>query len=190
MKVFDVGCGVGHFYPAFEELDQQVVYYGCDISEEYIDVANEIFKEKANVEFLKEDIYDLALPDNSYDIVFSYGTLLHFPDFYRPVSELFRVSKKHLFLRLLLSDHTQIIKRFKPGLTDSNGEPAFVYYNIWSESEFVDYLRYLGCKDIQIYDDEFNIELPKKNNWDTYTFGGLQISGNIILNWKHVYAVK
>lgn len=191
MRVLDVCCGAGHFYPALESIDKNIIYHGCDISIKYIAAARETFKEKANAGFFEGNIFNLPFPDNSYDIVFCYTTIQHFPDYREAVRELLRVTAKHLFMRLLLSDHTYIIKRFKKGLLDEKEQPAFVYYNIWNESEFVDYLESnLGCREVKVYDDRFNVEIPKVNNWDTYTLAGMQISGNIILTWKHVRTVK
>jgi len=191
MRVLDVCCGAGHFYPALESIDKNMAYHGCDLSAKYIAAARETFKEKTNAGFFEGDIFNLPFPDNGYDIVFCYTTLQHFPGYREAVRELLRVTTKYLFMRLLLSDHTYVIKRFKPGLLDENGQPAFVYYNIWDQGEFVDYLKSdPGCREVKVYDDRFNVEIPKANNWDTYTLAGMQISGNIILTWKHVRAVK
>lgn len=191
MRVLDVCCGAGHFYPALESVDKNMIYHGCDLSAKCVAAAREVFKEKANVGFFEGDIFNLPFLDGSYDIVFCYTTLQHFPGYREAVRELLRVTAKYLFIRLLLSDHTYIIKRFKSGLLDEKGQPAFVYYNIWDEGEFVNYLENdLGCREVKVYDDRFNVEIPKANSWDTYTLAGMQISGNIILTWKHVRAVK
>ena len=93
-------------------------------------------------------------------------------------------------MRLLLSDITHIIKRYeeRPG-NDKTG-PEYVYYNIWNEGEFIDYLYSLGARQVDIVPDELNVILERTHPTSTYTYGDLQINGNIVMTWKWVRVFK
>ncbi len=129
MKVLDVGCGVGHFYPSLKKIDQNISYYGVDVSEHYLKLARSVFAKEKNFRVDKGDIFDLKIEDNSYDIVICYMVLPFIPNWKKAVRELARVTKKHLFIRLLLGDFTYIIKIYKEG--HSQNAP-YEFYNIYS----------------------------------------------------------
>ena len=189
MKVLDVGCGAGHFYPPLKKIDKDINYLGIDISDHYVKLAGELFAGEKNFEIRKGDIFRLDLDDDSYDITICYMVLPFIPNYEKAVKELMRVTKRHSFIRLLLSDYTYIIKIYKEGFKE--GIP-FEYYNIYSEDEFVRYLKDLGAKEVEVMPDEFKIKLKKKKDmkFSTYTYGKLQIIGNIVLTWRVVHATK
>ncbi len=189
MKVLDIGCGAAHFYPPLKKIDENISYRGVDISERYINIANEIFGGENNFEVSIGDIFDLGFDDNSYDITICYMVLPFIPDYPKAVKEIMRVTKKHSFIRLLLSDYTYTCKIYKEGY----GENApFEYYNTYSEKEFVKCLKDNGAKEVKVIKDEFNIKLEKKKElpFSTYTYGDLQIIGNLVLDWRVVHAIK
>ena len=190
ISIVDAGCGAGHFYPSLLTAGEQLSYLGVDITEPYIKLAQETFRNDNRAKFVITDMFNMGIADASFDIGLCYMVLPFLPDYRKATQELFRVVRQHAFFRLLLSDHTYIIKRFK---NHSNGEqenPSFVYYNIYSQQEFTNYLCDLGAKDIQIYDDEFNLSFAKRDGWSTYTYGDLQISGNLVMTWKVIRASK
>lgn len=189
MKVLDVGCGVGHFYPPLRKIDKNIIYHGIDVSEHYVKLARELFGNEKNFKIERGDIFQLNLEDNSYDITICYMVLPFIPDYRKAVKELMRVTKRHSFIRLLLSDYTYIIKVYKKGF--KKGGP-FEYYNIYSEEEFVDCLKKCGAREVEVIPDEFKIKMKRKKElpFSTYTYGKLQIIGNIVLTWKVVHASK
>lgn len=189
MKVLDVGCGVGHFYPSLKKIDPNVTYHGVDISKHYVELAKDVFAGEENFEVSRGDIFNLKLKNNSYDIVICYMVLPFIPDYQKAVKEIMRITKRHVFIRLLLSDYTYIIKIYKRGYGE--GAP-FEYYNIYLEEEFVRYLKKFGAKKVEVIPDEFKIKLKKKKDlkFSTYTYGKLQIIGNIVLTWRVVHASK
>jgi len=189
MKVLDVGCGVGHFYPSLKKIDENITYHGIDISERYVKLAEELFAKEKNFRISKGDIFRLDLDDDSYDITICYMVLPFIPNYKKAVKELMRVTKHHSFIRLLLSDYTYITKIYKEGFKE--GGP-FEYYNIYSEDEFVRYLKDLGSKKVEVLPDEFKIKLKRKKElkFSTYTYRKLQIIGNIVLTWRVVHATK
>jgi ubiquinone/menaquinone biosynthesis C-methylase UbiE len=135
------------------------------------------------------DIFDLRIDDNSYDIVICCMVLPFIPRWRKALSKLVRVTKKHLFLRLLLSDYTYIIKIYKEGHKKG---ASYEYYTIYSEREFVGHLMRLGMRNVQVLEDEFRIKMKRKKDlpFSTYTYGKLQIIGNIVLSWKVVHGIK
>lgn len=189
MRVLDVGCGVGHFYPSLKKINQNIYYHGVDISEHYVELAKRVFCGEKNFKISKDDIFDLKFKDNSYDMTICYMVLPFIPNWKKAVKELVRVTKKHLFLRLLLSDYTYIIKIYKRG---HRKNIPYEYYNIYSEREFVDYLKKVGASKIEVLEDECKIRMKRKKElpFSTYTYGKMQIIGNIVLTWKVVHVVK
>jgi ubiquinone/menaquinone biosynthesis C-methylase UbiE len=182
MSVLDIGCGVGHFFPALNKFGK-IDYLGIDVTKSYIERAKRIFKDVKNAKFQVGDIFDLKL-NKEFDTVICYMVLPFIPDYKKALDELSKVTKKDLFIRLLLSPgHTYIIKRYLD-------EKKFNYYNIYYEKEFVEYLNKIGFEDVKVYDDEFNLKMNKVDEWSTYTLGNMQISGNLILTWKVVHASK
>jgi ubiquinone/menaquinone biosynthesis C-methylase UbiE len=93
------------------------------------------------------DIFDLRIDDNSYNIVICCMVLPFIPRWRKALSKLVRVTKKHLFLRLLLSDYTYIIKIYKEGHKKG---ASYEYYNIYSERVFVGHLMRLGMRNVQV----------------------------------------
>ena len=83
----------------------------------------------------------------------------------------------------MLSDHTYIIKRYK-------WNNKIVYYNIYNQDEFIELCKKNGARKETIMDDDFKLDIPYVNAWDTYTYGDLQLSGNIVLPWKVVHLEK
>lgn len=189
MKVLDVGCGVGHFYPPLKKIDKNITYHGVDIPEHYVKLAEALFAKERNFKISKGDIFRLDADDNSYDITICYMVLPFIQNYRKAVKELMRVTKRHSFIRLLLSEYTYIIKIYKEGFKKG---ALFEYYNIYSEDEFVCYLKKYGAHEIKVMPDEFKIRLKKKKElpFSTYTYGKLQIIGNIVLTWRVVHASK
>lgn len=189
MKILDVGCGVGHFYPSLKRIDPNITYHGIEVSEHYVKLAKKVFAGEKNFKISRGDIFDIKLKDDSYDIVICYMVLPFIPNYQKAVGELMRVARRHVFIRLLLSDYTYIIKIFKQGYR--KGAP-FEFYNIYSQDEFVHHLKKLGAKKVEVLEDEFKIKLKRKKDlkFNTYTYGKLQIIGNIVLTWRVVHASK
>ena len=68
MKVLDLGCGPGFFSVLLANLGCQVI--GIDYSDKMLEEArNNARKFKANVEFQKMDVQDLAFQDEIFDLI-------------------------------------------------------------------------------------------------------------------------
>lgn len=73
-KVLDAGCGSG--IPATRILSQSFDVIGVDFSEEQIRLARRLVPE---AEFICQDITELDFPDESFDAICSYYTIIHIP---------------------------------------------------------------------------------------------------------------
>lgn len=73
-KLFDAGCGLGHFMFAFKDLGADV--YGCDVS----DYSDQLLRDRFYGKFLHTPLENLSmiLP-GCYDIIFCSATLEHVP---------------------------------------------------------------------------------------------------------------
>jgi ubiquinone/menaquinone biosynthesis C-methylase UbiE len=185
MNVLDIGCGAGHFLTSLQKLDTNIVYHGVDIDSHYIKIARDVWKGKSTASFSVGTTTALKkLGADSSDISISYMVLPFIYDYKTALRECMRVTRHHIFLRLMLSDHTYIIKRYKWK------DRQLFYYNIYNQEEFIDACISNGAKNVTIMDDDFKLEIPYTNGWDTYTYGNLQLSGNIVLPWKVVHLEK
>ena len=73
-RVLDAGCGAG--VPVTRILSQSFDVIGVDFSEEQIRLAGELVPE---AEFICQDITALGFPDESFDAICSYYTIIHIP---------------------------------------------------------------------------------------------------------------
>ncbi len=74
MRVLDIGCGNGRFYPLLKE--REVEYVGLDNSEGLLAEARRLHPE-AN--FVEGDATALPFPNAAFDIAFSFATIHHIP---------------------------------------------------------------------------------------------------------------
>jgi len=183
-NVLDVGCGAGHFLRALRKLDPDIVHQGVDAESHYIRIAKSVWKEYSNAAFQVGGTGTLKeLPHGSFESFISYMVLPFMYDYKDALRTYLSLTRRHGFLRLMLADHTYITKRYK-------WDKKIVYYNIYNQEEFIDFCRSNGVRDVTIMDDDFKLEMPYSNSWDTYTYGDLQLSGNIVLPWKVVHLKK
>ena len=94
-KVLNIGCGGGIEAEWLTKKGAEVV--GIDISVDFVLVALERFK-RNNIKayFVQGNGEYLPFADNSFDIVFIYGTLHHIPQTNKVISEAFRVANELL----------------------------------------------------------------------------------------------
>lgn len=74
MKVLDVGCGNGRFYPILK--DRQIQYTGVDNSEGLLTEAKKLHPE---AHFVLGDATALPFKDRSFDIAYSFAAIHHIP---------------------------------------------------------------------------------------------------------------
>ncbi len=98
--VIDVGCGGGRYSNALRLLRAKSVM-GVDYSDNGIFTAKKNYKYK-NINFKKQDVLNLKIPKNKFDIVFCNGVLHHTNNFKKGIKELYRVCKPGGFIYLYL----------------------------------------------------------------------------------------
>lgn len=94
-SVLDVGSGIGRLYPYFKDKK----YIGIDKASEMIKKA----REKHGDHFEYGDVENIQYESKSFDLVISRDLLQHVVGFDRAVSEIKRVSKRYIAIRLLSS---------------------------------------------------------------------------------------
>lgn len=93
LKVLEVGVGLGAEHQCFAEAGADL--YGIDLTERAVEHTRrrlEIFNLGSNLSV--GDAEKLNFPDESFDLVYSWGVLHHSPDTRQAVSEVFRVLKR------------------------------------------------------------------------------------------------
>jgi len=189
MRVLDVGCNVGHYLAGIREKFPELNYTGVDAYEYYIKLAKNEFSNDPNAKFEVKDIFQPIFPNNPFDIVYCCNVIQHLPDFRKPVKNLLESTKNVCFIRMLLSNKTNIVKSVAEDKYDDEGNPLDYYYiNTWSKSYFEKYIKNLGWK-IEFIKDEFNPsniqqEFDETKLGDgTRVLAGKQVVESIIENW-------
>jgi ubiquinone/menaquinone biosynthesis C-methylase UbiE len=94
--VLDLGSGAGNdCFVARTFVGETGMVTGLDFTDEMLKKANENLKKTGfkNIQFLKGDIENIPLPDNSFDVVISNCVLNLVPDKQKAFSEIYRVLK-------------------------------------------------------------------------------------------------
>lgn len=192
MKILDVGCGPGHYYRSFRQIDESIVYIGLDATKLYIDYAKNIFK-RSNAKFIVSDIFNISDEIGKFEIVVCCNVILHLPDFRIPIKNLLKVSKKYCFIRTLISDNTSFHKFVYESEFDENGNPKkYVYQNTYSFELIKSYIDSLGNYSIKLIEDNFNPKnldaefhnVKNESASSTKIINGFQVCGNLIFEWK------
>ena len=89
IKIIDLGCGTGTFTKKLLNLSDDV--FGCDISEKSIIKARKL---NSKIKFINEDIENLSLTNETFDIVILSGVLHHFENSNKVLLESKRILKK------------------------------------------------------------------------------------------------
>lgn len=212
-SILDVGCGAGHYLVSYDKALQgkKFHYTGVDVTPKYIEIAQEVFGNRQDVDFLVGSIYKIPFADKTFDIVVCNNVLLHLPEVRIAIRELLRVTKKVLIIRALVGDKSYRIKDIytkkdmdfftsEIDTFDENGEPKdFSFYNIYSKKYISAVVEDTtpGATVIIEADQDFDSENLARNKGDfknrtnaTTLVNGMQVNGNIILPWSFVIVHK
>src|SRR5437667_4281103 len=92
LRVLEIGCGLGTDGVQFAQAGAD--YTGVDLTEAAIDLARKNFEQRGLPGGFKvADAESLDFADESFDLDYSHGVLLHTPDIARAVGEIDRVLK-------------------------------------------------------------------------------------------------
>lgn len=104
LKVLEVGVGPGNDFVQWAR--NGAIATGLDLTEAGVALTKErLALEGLQAEVVQGDAENLPFPDQTFDIVYSYGVLHHTPDTERAVAEVFRVLKPGGTVRLMLYHH-------------------------------------------------------------------------------------
>ncbi len=193
-RILDACCGYGRLIYFLNEFDSRQLYLGVDYVEELIDQGKQSFVEEKNVKFEFGDILEISKRyKKHFDISINYKTLSWLPYYKRIMEELFKVTKKKIYITSLFydGDIDFITKIYKGGLDNAD---SYTFLNSYSSQRFKKFCEKLGAKSIEFIDMNLDFDLPKSkdlNLLETYTLNTnnnerLEITGNVILNWKLV----
>ena len=93
-RILDCGCGTGEFSCWYAAQGSRVT--AVDLSDPSLEHAREYADQYGlsdRVEFVKMSVLDLDFPDDTFDLVYSYGVLHHTPDPLRGLDNMVRVCK-------------------------------------------------------------------------------------------------
>jgi ubiquinone/menaquinone biosynthesis C-methylase UbiE len=118
-SVLDVGCGGGQTVLRLKERYPYLQLTGIDLSEAQIERAQQrAQRQGCVVQFEVANAQALPFPDESFDVVYSFGSVKHWPDPLQGIAECWRVLKAGG--ELLLTDST----------SDATHEQVVSFYHI------------------------------------------------------------
>lgn len=192
LKILDACCGIGQVSYYLSKISPKSVFLGIDQTQCFIDEARKLY-ENNNITFAVSNVYNLPSKyPKEFDISISHGTISWLPYYEEMLKTLVAVTKKHIFLSSLFYDGDidfEIkVREFKKeaGKDDYNA-----FYNVYSFPRFKKFVYGLGVKNIEAYNFEIDIDIPKPllDQMGTYTVKlasgkRLQISGAVVMLWK------
>ena len=208
MRILDVGCGAGHYLVSLRNIvDPAINYTGIDPTQYYLDLAKKAF---GNTAIFKEgSIFDIPFENNNFDIVICNHVILHMPPEHikKAFGELIRVSKQKTITRTVFGERNYIIREVLNENDIQPGEPHNIHYNDFDLTqqnfryfnmytpEFMRQMILAGNKvKVEIKDDHdftpFDNFKEVKINTATKTIGDMQVSGNLILDYKFIITDK
>ncbi len=200
MKILDVGCAGGHYFNSLKSINPEISYTGFDATKAYIDFAKKHFHEQENVNFDRQDVFNIDKKyNNEFDVVFSCNVLLHLPSVEEPINNLLDASKKYCFIRTLISNNTHLSKYLYSDSFDKNGDPDhFVYENTYSKEYIKQIIRSHGNYNTEFIEDKFDekainaefVDYDSIQDAVTKSVNGLQIAGSKVFEWAWVKITK
>lgn len=196
-SILDVGCGAGHYLVSLRrELEAPFNYTGVDATSTYVELARAAFEGDERVNFQMADIFDLPFADQTFDIVMCNNVLLHLPSIRKPLSELYRVARKHVLVRTLIGETTYRIMESRSNdlsaFDEKDAPMEYHFLNIYSRQLIEGMVQELeGAtatieEDTDFSSDAINSEKPTyfEGGVRTNVIGGRQVGGNIIHPWS------
>ena len=159
--VLDLGSGAGNdCFVARAIVGENGKVTGIDFTDEMLVKAKQNAEKLgfANVEFVKGDIEEMPLPDNTYDVIVSNCVLNLVPDKNKAFSEILRVLKPGA--HFCVSD-VVLIGDLPAGLRDSAAMYAGCVAGALQKEDYLGIIEKQGFTDISIH-KERKIEVPEQ----------------------------
>lgn len=126
----DAGCGTGSITNSIVKHVQPYGHViGIDINGEALSLANDLYSNISNLDFIKGDLYSLPFDDNTFDFIFSHGVLIHCEKPIVVLKEFRRVLKVGGVLGVSAVDHDSIL--IHPDLNGLLKKSILVEENLW-----------------------------------------------------------
>ena len=194
LKIPDACCGLGHILYLLNQISPQSEYLGIDFKDYLVEESKKLWKDYDNIKFMVLDAFNLSKSFNKeFDVCINWKTLSWLPYYEELMNEMVKATKKHIFVSSLFYEgniDSEIKIREYDLKGDKNDFNAY-YYNVYSYPKFERYCYSLGVRNVEPYDFQIGIDLPKPadNRMGTYTVKledgkKLQISGVVMMLWK------
>lgn len=183
-KMLEVGCGNGDF-SNYLSIERKADILGLDFSKESIAIAKDK-KIKFNApssDFMVGDAQNIALPDNTYDIIVSCECLEHIPEPQKMVSEIFRVLKPGGLVVLTTENYFNAYLYYRTYLnmrnikfdSGSGVQPIENFFLFWQVSNM---FRKAGFKKLRTQSQEYVMLLVPRCSPDTFTIN--EVKGGLL----------
>ena len=140
--ILDAGCGTGEASSRLAELFPQAHVLGIDIVDHHLDLARSRYAHLApRLKFEHQSIYELSIPDRSFDLTVCRHVLHSIPHPDRVLAELARVTRRGGYLHLIPEDYGMLHfqrstldprdfwHRAAPSFAESTGTDLFIGRN-------------------------------------------------------------
>jgi len=192
LKILDACCGIGHISHFLSKISPETDILGIDQTSYLIEEAKKL-SNNSRLSFEIGDIYDIPKKyDKNFDISVCWKTLSWLPYYDEIMKSLISCTKNYIFLSALFYegeiDFQIKVREYKK----EKGKDDFtLYYNVYSLPHFKKFVFEQGVKNVDVYDFDISIDIPKsdKDYMGTYTEKlengkRLQISGAVLMSWK------
>ncbi len=192
-NILDACCGIGQIPYFLSEINPESKFLGIDQTSYLIDEAKNLCKDKSNISFELNDIYNISTKyQKQFDISINWRTLSWLPYYDQMLENLFAVTKKYIFVSSLFYDgDIDFITQVREFKTETGASHFNDYNNVYSLPHFKKFVNELGAKNIEVYDFDINIDIPKPSVDQLISYTEklengkrLQISGAMLLPWK------
>jgi SAM-dependent methyltransferase len=108
-RILDAGCGTGQISRRLGELFPSAAVLGVDIIDNHLEIAREGSRSLGErITFERRSIFELDIPDGSFDLVVCRHVLQAIPHAARAIAELARVTRSGGWLHLIVEDYLMI----------------------------------------------------------------------------------
>jgi len=118
----DIGCAEG-FYPRLVKVRYGAETYGMDLS---VPAVRRMW-EYNHIEGLCGDAHSIPVKDKAFDVVLCNDMVEHVTKPQKVISELMRITKKHLFIGVPLAFSKREIEEFKPDLNAERDQHVSIF---------------------------------------------------------------